>query len=68
MSSDSEGWAFGPLAPPGHKKFMEALKADPSGTTCRATVARHRKTVTEFRDGTADGRMLDMVSASCCRQ
>ena len=49
-----------------HKTFMEALKQDPTGATCRAVVRRFRKKERLFRDGTPDARMIDMVGAKCC--
>ena len=51
----------------GHKKFMEALKADPSGRQCKAIVQRQRATEKIFRPGTADAKMLDIVENTCCR-
>ena len=50
-----------------HKKFMEALKEDPTGASCRAVVRRFRRNDHLFRDHTPDARMLDMVGAKCCR-
>jgi hypothetical protein len=49
-----------------HKRLMESLKADPSGRTCRATVERYRGDK-DFKRGSADARMLDMIDRSCCR-
>ena len=49
-----------------HKRFMEALKQDPSGASCRATVQRYRSDKA-FKPGTADARMLDVVDRTCCR-
>tara|TARA_B110001452_G_scaffold41582_1_gene31859 strand:- start:2143 stop:3393 length:1251 start_codon:yes stop_codon:yes gene_type:complete len=50
-----------------HKQFMEALKEDPTGASCRAVVRRFRRNDHLFRDHTPDARMLDMVGAKCCR-
>ena len=49
-----------------HKSFMESLKQDPTGATCRAIVARHRRSDRIFRPGSADARMLDVVETTCC--
>lgn len=49
-----------------HKKFMEALKSDPTGASCRQTVQRYRGDK-DFRQGTPDARMLDVVDRTCCR-
>ena len=50
-----------------HKRFMESLKRDSSGGTCRKVVADHRARDRLFRSGTPDARMLDMVQRKCCR-
>ena len=50
-----------------HKRFMESLKRDSSGGTCRKVVADHRAKDRLFRSGTPDARMLDMVQRRCCR-
>ena len=50
-----------------HKRFMESLKRDSSGGTCRKVVADHRARDRLFRSGTPDARMLDMVQRTCCR-
>ena len=52
----------------GHKRFVEHLKAAPSGASCSAVVASHRATDATFRNGTADARMLDVVARTCCKQ
>ena len=49
-----------------HKVFMETLRKDASGQTCRATVAKFRSSQ-DFRHGSADARVLDMVDTKCCR-
>ena len=51
----------------GHKRFMESLKEDPTGASCRDVIARYRRTDKAFRPGTADARMLDVVERTCCR-
>ncbi len=52
--------------PPGHKAFIEALKRDPQGRSCASTVQSFRQKP-EFREGTADRRVLDMIGKQCCR-
>ena len=49
----------------GHKKFMEALKHDPSGRTCAKTVRDARVRDPAFRPK-ADAKMLDVVE-QCCK-
>jgi hypothetical protein len=49
-----------------HKRLMESLKADPSGRTCRSTIGKYRGD-RDFRKGTADARMLDVIDHTCCR-
>jgi len=48
-----------------HKSFMESLKADPTGRSCKEVVARHRLDQ-HFSKGSADARMLDVVERECC--
>ena len=50
-----------------HKRFMESLKQDPTGDSCRAVVAQYRRTDRLFRVGTPDARMLSVVQHTCCR-
>ena len=50
----------------GHKRLMERLKADPTGASCRKTLASFEGR-SDFRAGTADARMLGVIAAECCR-
>lgn len=50
----------------GHKRLMETLKQDPTGASCHAVVRSYRGT-RDFRNGSADARMLDVIGSSCCR-
>jgi hypothetical protein len=50
----------------GHKRFMESLKADPGGASCKRVVAQYKRSDRAFRPGSADARMLDVIDRTCC--